>query len=579
VIVEVKRGRHVQKVTYEDFEERIRNGEITAETWVRFEVVTGDEFKPAGELELFATLADPNRMEFRRNLTEVGIPIMTAILVGFQLRVYMWSWVDGVDGWLQEEFTNWTPAILEQGEVIRLLSYGLLHVTFTHLLFNLCFLAYTGYHLERAAGRANLVIIYFTSVFVGGVLSMVMAPDRPSLGASGGDFGLLAAAVVLGWKHGDSIPNSARKFFGWALVPYIGFSIMSGLEAQNVDNWSHLGGLVGGATMMTLLEPDALTHRMRRNRRIRWISVAVVLLSSLAIAGIGTRIVPLTRTSARGWSVDRPVYWRPGWTFTGDRGWFSPTLNATMAAVTTVHPRPLTADEAANNLIERIGSGGKDLEISNQSQLEVNGWDARRFSVRFVLNGDEQVVTALVMARGVNEHRVQFQSVADTVGRYAPLVERVFNSAHVSELDEVSKARERATAHPRSWSPAVELGAALYRSGKPEEALAAYRQALEIAPDQPRAIVGLLRVYADYGVPGGEEVAREAVKKTPDVIGVVVAAADVLNAQGFSDESKTMLDDAWIILPGDRGLRRARLRYGLSVELTDPSSDLSPDAQ
>ena len=28
----------------------------------------------------------------------------------------------------------------------------LLHVGFTHILFNLCFLAYTGYHLERAMG-------------------------------------------------------------------------------------------------------------------------------------------------------------------------------------------------------------------------------------------------------------------------------------------------------------------------------------------------------------------------------------------------------------------------------------------
>ena len=58
---------------------------------------------------------------------------------------------------MQEYLTNWAPAILEQGEVWRLLSYGLLHLWFPHLLFNMLFLVYTGYHLERAIGRANLL--------------------------------------------------------------------------------------------------------------------------------------------------------------------------------------------------------------------------------------------------------------------------------------------------------------------------------------------------------------------------------------------------------------------------------------
>ena len=159
MIIEVKRRSHVQRITYEDFEERILNGEISAETLVRYELLTGDDFRPAGDLELFSTLADPHRMMFRRNLTRTGIPIVTALLVGFQFRTYLWSWVPGVEMWLREGFTNWAPAILEQSQVYRLLTYGLLHVSFTHLLFNLCFLAYSGYHLERAMGRANLTIM------------------------------------------------------------------------------------------------------------------------------------------------------------------------------------------------------------------------------------------------------------------------------------------------------------------------------------------------------------------------------------------------------------------------------------
>ena len=223
-------------MVYEEFERRVRDGEIPASLPVRFEAVTGDQFVPVGELEFYSQLVDPGRRAFRERMSRPGLPILTAILVGIQLRIYLASWAPGADDWLQDAWTNWAPGILERGEVYRLFSYGFLHLGFTHLLFNLTFLAYTGYNLERALGRLNLATLFLFSVFVGGALSMWMAPGQPSLGASGGDFGLIAAAVVFGWKHWDDIPHSARTKFGWALVPYLAFSLVSGLSAENVDN-------------------------------------------------------------------------------------------------------------------------------------------------------------------------------------------------------------------------------------------------------------------------------------------------------------------------------------------------------
>ena len=52
----------------------------------------------------------------------------------------------------------------------------------SHLLFNLTFLAYTGYNLERALGRLNLATLFLFSVFVGGALSMWMAPGQRAWG-------------------------------------------------------------------------------------------------------------------------------------------------------------------------------------------------------------------------------------------------------------------------------------------------------------------------------------------------------------------------------------------------------------
>ena len=570
MIVEVKRRSHVQRMAYDEFETRIREGEIQPETLVRFEVVTGPDFKPAKELELFQTLANPALMRFRRALSEPGMPIVTAVLVGLQIRIYLGSFAPGAELWLQERFTNWAPAIFEQGEVYRLITYGLLHVSLEHLLFNLLFLAYCGYHLERALGRLNLLLLFFGSVFTGGLMSMAFTPDRPSLGASGGLFGLIAAAVVFGWKHFDDIPVRSRKYFGWALAPYLMVSLASGLRAENVDNWGHLGGLIGGMALVTFLEPERLDRGRRRNGVIRGLWATALVGMAVMLSLWGPHMVPLEPLEDEGWHVERPAYWRSGWTFTGDRGWFSPTHQATMVVTTTVHPRPLSVEDAVEGLLERVGSGGNPPVVVSDERVELavlEGLPARRIVLEFGLNDQQQALTALVVARGVFEHRVLVQTVADAQDRYLPLVERIFSSVYLSDPDEVMLARLKTETHPRSWEPAVDLGDALYRAGEPNQALRSYERALEMSQGRPRALVGLLRTYADYQIPGATGVARLSAELAPDSPAVIVAAADALASEGARDEGMMLLDRAWEELPGDRRLRRARLRWGLGVEL------------
>lgn len=574
MIVEIQRKSHVQRMTYQDFEERIRDGEVSPETLIRFEVVTGDEFRPVGELELYHALADPQRLAFRKNLTRSGTPIVTALLVGVQIRIYMASWLGGSEAWLERNFTNWAPAILEQGQVYRLITYGLLQTSFTHLLFNLYFLAYTAYHLERAMGRANLLLLYFGSVFAGGLLSMVMAPDRPSLGASCGVFGLLAAVVILGWKHWENLPRQSRKYFGWALAPYLGFSILSGLSAENVDNWGHLGGLVGGVVLMTVLDPELLPEQREANARTRQIVLGLLLAVTVGLTVSGTRLLPLTRYSdEHGWNVRRPEPWREGWTFTGDRGWFSRTMLANVSIATTVHPRPITAEAAAENLEKRVASGGKNPKRVAWEAIQIQDWSAIRMVLQFELSGQPQEVTALVLVRGVYEHRIQFQALASAARNYDPLIDRVFDSVVLADPQSLVEARRRAHFHPRSWEPALEMGDALYQTGAPLEAQRYYERALKIDPSDPRPLVGLLRVYADYDIPGGLELARAALVDHEDSLKVVEAAADVIAQEGQRDEAVEALDEAWEESPDNAVLRRIRLQWGLPVEPQPPEAE------
>ena len=553
-------------MVYEEFERRVRDGEVPPELPVRFEAVTGDQFVPVGELELYGQLVDPGRRAFRERMSRPGLPILTAILVGVQLRIYLSSWAPGADDWLQESWTNWAPGILERGEVYRLFSYGFLHLGFTHLLFNLTFLAYTGYNLERALGRLNLAVLFLFSVFMGGTLSMWMAPGQPSLGASGGDFGLLAAAVVFGWKHWDDIPISARTKFGWALVPYLAFSLVSGLSAENVDNWGHLGGLIGGALLMTALSPETSAQSRVRNQWVRRSSYGITLATMVGLSVLGARLIPLNEHTVGSWTVPVPSYWREGWTFTGDRGWFSPTSDATMVVTRTVHDRPVTPAEAVDKLVERIRSAGSEAKVIERGPVRVADIDGERVTALFTLAGEPMVIRAVVLTRGVVAFRSHIQARAGLLDVYGPVLDRAVTQARLSPPEELEEAQAWAEAHPRSWQPAVSLGDVLYKMGQPRRALVAYERALVRHPEQAEARIGRLRVYAHYSLSGGLELARESLAAEVDDARVIVAAAELLDSVGASDEAERALDEAWSAMPQNGILRRDRLKRGLPVD-------------
>lgn len=582
MIVELKRRSFVQKLGFDEFEQRVRDGEVPPDTLVRFEPVTGQEFQPAGELEFYREAADPDRLAFRRNLTQAGIPLMTAIVVGLQVRVHWWSLVQDRRMWLQEHFANWGPAVFERGEVWRIFTYSLLHADLSHILMNTCFLGYSGYHLERALGRRNLALVYLSSVFGGGLLSLLMSPKRYSLGASGGVFGLIGATIILGWKYWDEIPERSRKYFGWALMPYVLWSALSGLRnAEHVDNWCHLGGLIGGVVMATVLEPEVLHLRRRANRLWSWAAAGGMAAALAALTGAGTRLIPLAPEDTGAWLVQRPSYWQQGWTLTGDRGWFSPTLQANIAATRTTHPAPPSLEEAAAALVTRISSGSRDSVTVESQPLSVDGIAGERLTLRFRRSESERAVDAVVLVRGRTEYRVVLQTDSDTESRYAPLMERILASMVIGEDEAVTRARQRVQDHPRSWEPAVDLGVALRDAGAPVEAMEWIRTSLEMSPGEPAVLEAMLRTCQDYPTELAEACATvvdDAMTAAGDHPRVVVAVVMFLEQRGDTDRARAVLDAAWELMPGDRTLRRARHRLGLGAEPV-PEAVLEPQDQ
>ena len=131
-----------------------------------------------------------------------------------------------------------------QGQLWRLITPALLHGSIIHILFNMYALISFGPSLERSYGHGRFLALYLLGAFSGNVLSFVLSTS-PSVGASTAVFGLVAAEVVFIYQN--------RRFFGDRTRPMIintltvvAINLFIGFTSTSIDNWGHLGGLLGG---------------------------------------------------------------------------------------------------------------------------------------------------------------------------------------------------------------------------------------------------------------------------------------------------------------------------------------------
>ncbi len=145
----------------------------------------------------------------------------------------------------------------------RLLTSGFLHVSWTHLIFNMLSLYLFSSSIETYLGDLKFLLVYFTSLLGGNLLSLFIHRhhgDYSSVGASGAICGLIFASIALfpGMSIGFFfIPFSIPGWlFGLAFVLYSIYGIKS--RKDNIGHDAHLGGAVIGMILAILLEPAAL---------------------------------------------------------------------------------------------------------------------------------------------------------------------------------------------------------------------------------------------------------------------------------------------------------------------------------
>ena len=155
----------------------------------------------------------------------------------------------------------------------QIVTYSFLHASFLHLFFNMFALYMFGGELERLWGQRRYVQLYFASVVAAALSQLVFAsvagaPPYPTVGASGGIFGLLLAYAMY-FPHRTivllipPIPMPAWLFvtlYG-LLELYLG---VTGTQ-EGVAHVAHLGGMLG-AWILILYWRGRLPFGTRRRR-------------------------------------------------------------------------------------------------------------------------------------------------------------------------------------------------------------------------------------------------------------------------------------------------------------------------
>ncbi len=140
----------------------------------------------------------------------------------------------------------------------QVVTYSFLHGNSLHLAENMLGLWMFGSEVERVLGTRRYFVYYFVSVLAAAAAQLAMSvlspgPPYPTVGASGGVFGLLLAYGMFFPRRivmliFPPIPMQARFFvFVYAAIElYLG---VTGTQA-GVAHFAHLGGMAGGWFML-----------------------------------------------------------------------------------------------------------------------------------------------------------------------------------------------------------------------------------------------------------------------------------------------------------------------------------------
>ena len=197
---------------------------------------------------------------------------VTFALIALNLLIYAVQDLasDATSTWLLLNFALFPVAVTGDAVTggfmppsLSLVTYMFLHGGWLHVLFNMLFLWVFADNIEDARGRGRFLAFYLLCGIAGGAAHTLAAPQSnvPLVGASGAIAGIIAAYMMI--RPCARITVLLFGFVPIRLASYwvLGFWILTqvwhvfSLERSDTAWWAHVGGLVAGAILITVIRP------------------------------------------------------------------------------------------------------------------------------------------------------------------------------------------------------------------------------------------------------------------------------------------------------------------------------------
>jgi rhomboid protease GluP len=130
-----------------------------------------------------------------------------------------------------------------------------LHADLIHVGLNMLVLWQAGPLVERTVGSARMAPMYLVAGVFGNLLSVVFTLLRRGdwyglfgVGSSGANLGLLAAALVVGWRTRGwkgPVTQAMARWLGFLVA----FGLLENLIGGHTNNAAHIGGAIAGGVM------------------------------------------------------------------------------------------------------------------------------------------------------------------------------------------------------------------------------------------------------------------------------------------------------------------------------------------
>lgn len=223
----------------------------------------------------------------------IGITVFFYILQMLSVAIFGYATPYQMD-WL-EFFGARINSSIRAGDLWRFITPAFLHGSLAHIFFNMYALLSIGGLLERHYGYVRFIALYFLSAFSGNVFSFLFTDENGySIGASTAVFGLIGAQLIFFYQNRELFGSYARQAISNTLF-IIAINLFIGL-APSIDNWGHVGGLLGGAMFawfasplwsVTGIAPDLKLSDQREAREIFTGAMIVFLVfGALAVWGM-----------------------------------------------------------------------------------------------------------------------------------------------------------------------------------------------------------------------------------------------------------------------------------------------------